>query len=84
MGHPQTLFTMQVAPRDWAWGQGPGSTSGMTVKIVSHVEFTMRARGAQGRCESPGLRSELPPSLLQRQEVPYGKNKVPPSLLRCP
>lgn len=40
-----------------SWGRKACSTLGMTVKTVSHVEFTARTRGAQGRCESPGLRS---------------------------
>lgn len=46
VGHPQTLSTMQGASVDWAWEQGVWSTLGLTVKIVSHVEFTVRARGA--------------------------------------
>lgn len=28
---------------------------GVTLKIVSHVEFTAGARGAQGGCEDAGL-----------------------------
>lgn len=44
---------------------------GMTVKIVSHVEFAVGAGGAQGGCEDPGLRGQLPPGPLQGQEVPW-------------
>lgn len=48
-------------PYRGAWGLslGPGTcnTLGMTVKIVSHVDFTVRTRGTQSRRESLGLRS---------------------------
>lgn len=43
VGHPQTLSTTQGGPGGWAWGQEACSTLGMTVKTVSHVEFTARA-----------------------------------------
>lgn len=54
--HPQTVCH---AGSSWGLSLGPEAcnTLGMTVKIVSHVEFTVRARRAQSRCESLGLRS---------------------------
>ena len=48
-------------------------TLGVTLKIVSHVEFTAGARGAQGGCEDAGLLCQLPPGPLHRQEVPWGR-----------
>lgn len=55
VGHSQ-LSATQGAP-EGSLGPGTWNTLGMTVKIVSHVEFTVRARGAQRRGESPGLGS---------------------------
>lgn len=48
------------------------------------MEFTAGARRAKEGCKDPGLRAQLPPGPLQRQEVPWGKSKVLKASSRAP
>lgn len=70
---PQGALGELRGPRPGQRTERDRGTLGVTLKIVSHVEFTVGAGGAQRGCEDSGLRSQLPPGPLQGQEVPWGR-----------